>query len=177
MAEQTIALPPTGQTLTTRLVDRPGEPGEITYVVEIEPHDGETNPDNNRERRTVQVRDEKIRVLLVEAYPSYEFRFLKLLLERDDTVQLSTYLQDADPAFAEQDKTALRSFPLSRDELFEYDVLLFGDVDPRLLPRSAWRNMRAFVAEKGGGAAFLAGPRFFPWLYADNVEVASTAAH
>jgi hypothetical protein len=173
VAEQTIALPPTGQTLTTRLVDRPGEPGEITYVVEIEPHEGETNPDNNRERRTVRVRDEKIRVLLVEAYPSYEFRFLKSLLERDDTVELSTYLQDADPAFAEQDKTALRSFPLSRDELFQYDVLLFGDVDPRLLPRSAWENVRAFVAEKGGGAAFLAGPRFFPWLYADNEEVAA----
>jgi hypothetical protein len=173
VAEQTIALPATGQTLTTRLVDRPDEPGDITYVLEIEPHDGETNPDNNLVRRTVSVRDEKIRVLMVEAYPSYEFRFLKSLLERDNAVQLSTYLQDADPSFAEQDKTALRSFPLGRDELFEYDVLLFGDVDPRLLPRSAWQNMRAFVAEKGGGAAFLAGPRFFPWLYADNVEVAA----
>jgi hypothetical protein len=173
VAEQRIALPPPGQTLTTRLVDRPGEPGNITYIVEIEPHDGEANLDNNRERRTVSVRDEKIRVLLVQAYPSYEFRFLKSLLERDDTVRLSTYLQDADPAFAEQDKTALRSFPLAREELFEYDVLLFGDVDPRLLPRSAWENVRAFVVEKGGGLAFLAGPRFFPWLYADNTEIAA----
>ncbi len=173
VAEQTIALPPTGETLTTRLVDRPGEPGDIAYVVEIEQQNDETNPDNNRARRTVRVRDEEIRVLLVEAYPSYEFRFLKSLLERDDTVQLSTYLQDADPSFAEQDKTALRSFPLGRDELFEHDVLLFGDVDPRLLPRSAWQNVRAFVAEKGGGAAFLAGPRFFPWLYADNADIAA----
>jgi hypothetical protein len=173
VAEQTITLPPTGETLTTRLVDRPGEPGDLIYVVEIEPRDGETNPDNNRVSRTVSVRDEKIRVLLVQAYPSYEFRFLKSLLERDKAVQLSTYLQDADPAFAEQDKTALRSFPLGRDELFEYDVLLLGDVDPRLLPRSVWQNVRAFVAEKGGGAAFLAGPRFFPWLYADNPEIAA----
>jgi von Willebrand factor type A domain len=173
VAEQSIELPPNGEALTTRLVDRPRKPGDFVYEVEVQPHDDETNQDNNRERRAVTVRDEKIRVLLVQAYPSYEFRFLKSLLERDNTIELSTYLQDADPAFAEQDKTALRSFPLSREELFEYDVLLAGDVDPRLLPRSAWQNVRAFVAEKGGGAAFLAGPRFFPSLYADNSDVAA----
>jgi hypothetical protein len=173
VAEQTIELPPTGETLTTRLVNRPREPGDYVYEVEVQPHADETNQDNNRERRAVTVRADKIRVLLVQAYPSYEFRFLKSLLERDDTIELSTYLQDADPAFAEQDKTALRSFPLSREELFEYDVLLVGDVDPRLLPGSAWKNVRAFVVEKGGGAAFLAGPRFFPSLYAHNSDVAA----
>jgi hypothetical protein len=173
VAEQIIALPPTGETLTTRLVDRPGEPGDTKYVVEIDPQDGETNMDNNQMSRHVSVRDDRIRVLLVQAYPSYEFRFLKSRLERDNAVELSTYLQDADPSFAAQDKTALRSFPLGREELFEYDVLLVGDVDPRLLPRSAWQNVRAFVAEKGGGAAFLAGPRFFPWLYADNADIAA----
>jgi hypothetical protein len=173
VAEESIRLPPTGQTMKTRLVDRPSEPGEITYEVELQPREEETNRENNRARRMVTVRDEKIRVLLVQAYPSYEFRFLKSLLERDETVKLSTYLQDADAAFAEQDKTALRSFPLDRQQLFEYDVLLFGDVDPRLLPPSAWRNVRAFVVEKGGGAAFLAGPQFFPSLCADNSDVSA----
>ena len=128
---------------------------------------------NNRQRRTVAVRDDKIRVLLAQGYPNYEFRFLKTLLERDRTIELSTYLQDADPDYVEQDKTALRSFPVDRAELFEYDVIIVGDVDPRLLPRSVWQNLRAFVAEKGGGAAFLAGPRFLPWLYQDNADVAA----
>jgi von Willebrand factor type A domain len=171
LAEQTIQLPRAGETLLVRLIDRPHEPGEINYVVDIEPREEETNRENNRQTRTVAVLDEKIRVLMVQAYPSYEFRFLKSLLERDDTIELSTYLQDADPEFAEQDKTALRSFPLGREELFEYDVIVLGDVDPRLLPRSVWQNVRAFVMEKGGGAAFLAGPRFFPWLYGDNADV------
>ena len=173
VAEQTIVLPPTGQTISTHLVDRPTTPGDFEYVVEIAPVLEETNLDNNRQQRTISVRDEKIRVLLIHGYPSYEFRFLKTLLERDRTVELATYLQDADPEFAEQDKTALRSLPVGREELFEYYVLLIGDVDPRLLPRSVWQNVRAFAGEKGGGVAFIAGPRSLPWLYRDNPDVSA----
>jgi len=44
----------------------------------------------------------------------------------------------------------VRSVPVARDELFDYDVMNFGDVDPRLLPRSVWTDVRKFVAEKGG---------------------------
>ncbi|MEX2309275.1 MAG: VWA domain-containing protein [Pirellulales bacterium] len=171
LAEQPITLPPAGQTLTVRLLHRPPKAGEVSYVVEVAPRGDEINQQNNRQRRVVEIRDEKIRVLLVQGYPNYEFRFLKTLLERDATIDLATYLQDADPQYAEQDKTALRSFPVRRDELFDYDVLVIGDVDPRLLPRSVWQNMRAFVAEKGGGLVFIAGPRCLPWLYQDNPDV------
>jgi hypothetical protein len=171
VATETVTLPMAGETLTLQLVDRPTEPGDVAYVIEIAPRDDETDRENNRQRRVVAVRDQKIRVLMVFGYPNYEFRFLKTLFERDPTVQLATYLQDADPEYAEQDKSALRAVPVGRDELFEYDVLIIGDTDPRLLPRSLWQNIRSFVAEKGGGAAFIAGPRFLPWSYRDNPDV------
>ncbi|MEX2316093.1 MAG: VWA domain-containing protein [Pirellulales bacterium] len=173
LAEQAITLPPTGQTLSLHLVDRPSTPGDVAYVVEVQPRNEEANRDNNRQRRAVAVRDTKIRVLLAQGYPNYEFRFLKTLLDRDPTIELATYLQDADPDYTEQDKSAVRSFPASRDELFAYDVLILGDVDPRLLTRSVWPLVRAFVAEKGGGLAFVAGPRYMPWLYRDNADVAA----
>jgi von Willebrand factor type A domain len=171
LAEQSVALPSVGKTLTVQLTDRPTRAGDVTYVVETAPRDDEIDQKNNRQTRTVSVRDEKIRVLLAYGYPSYEFRFLKSLLERDNTVQLSTYLQDADPEYAEQDKTALRSFPVNRDDLFSYDVLIIGDIDPRLLPQSVWQQVRAFVAEKGGGAAFIAGPKYLPVMIQDNADV------
>jgi hypothetical protein len=173
LAEQMIALAASGKIQTVRLIDRPTEAGDIAYVVEVALREDETNKQNNRQQRKVSVRDDKIRVLLVEGYPNFEFRFLKTLLERDRTIKLSTYLQDADPDYVEQDKTARSSFPVERQELFEYDVVIIGDVDPRLLPRSVWQHLRAFVAEKGGGVAFAAGPRFFPWLYQDNADVAA----
>lgn len=171
LAEESVVLPQAGKTLSVRLTDRPTKAGEVTYVVEIAPHDDETDKKNNRQSRKVTVRDDKIRVLLAQGYPNYEFRFLKILLERDRSVQLSTYLQDADPEYADQDKTALRGFPVNRDELLAYDVVIIGDVDARLLPQSAWQNLRNFVSEKRGGVVFIAGPKFLPGLYRDNADM------
>jgi hypothetical protein len=171
LTTRNIVLPPAGETLAVNLLHRPTEPGDIQYVVDVDQADDETNTDNNLQSRTVSVRDANIRVLLVFGYPSYELRFLKTLLERDRSIELSTFLQDADPEFAAQDKTALRAFPAGREELLSYDVLIVGDVEPKLLPSSVWQTVRAFVTEKGGGAAFIAGPRFLPWLYRDNQDV------
>jgi hypothetical protein len=171
LAEESVTLPSAGETLTAVLMDRPSAGGQAAYAVEILPLENEINKDNNRQRRNVDVSEEKIRVLLVQGYPSFEFRHLKMLLERDRTIQLSVYLQDADPEFAQQDKSALRAFPVSRNELMDYDVLVVGDVDPRLLPRNTWQNIRSFVSEKGGGLAVLAGPRYLPWLYRENADV------
>ncbi len=171
VAEKSIVLPAAGKTLSVQLTDRPTKPGDVKYVVEVAPRNDETKKENNRQTRTVSVRDEKIRVLLAAGYPNYEFRYLKTLLERDHTIDLLTFLQDSDPEYTEQDKTALRSFPLSRDELYKYDVFIIDDLDPRLLPQSVWQSVRAFVAEKGGGVAFIAGPRFLPAAYRDNPDV------
>jgi hypothetical protein len=173
LAEQSILLPANGISLSVRLNDRPTQSGDITYIVEIATRDDEVEKQNNRLARVVSVRDVKIRVLLAQGYPSYEFRFLKTLLEREPTVELNTYLQDADPDYAAQDKTALRSFPVSRDELASYDAVLVGDIDPRLVPRSAWQSLRSAVAEKGTGVAFIAGPRFLPWSYQGISDVTS----
>lgn len=173
LATQAIVLPPPGKTLSVRLTDRPTKAGELNYVIQVAAREDETDKKNNLQTRKITVRDDKIRVLLAQGYPNYEFRFLKTLLERDQSVQLSTYLQDADPEYAEQDKTALRSFPVNRDELMTYDVVIIGDLDPRLLPQSVWQNVRAFVSEKGGGAVFIAGPKFLPGSYRDNSDVAA----
>lgn len=173
VAEQQIVLGATGEMQTVQLVDRPTLPGEVTYELEIMASDDETNVENNRARRTVSVRDAKIRVLLAYGYPSYEFRYLKSLLERDSTISLSTYLQEADPDFAAQDKTAMRALPMTRDELFEFDVVIVGDINPRLLPRMIWTNLRLLVTEKGGGVAFIAGPRYLPWFFSDIDDVAA----
>src|SRR4029077_8691899 len=128
----------------------------------------EVQSGNNRQERHVIVRKEQIRVLMAQSYPSYEFRYLKHMLERDATIQLKTVLQEADLEYTEQDRSALRVFPLRREELFEYDVLLFGDVNPAFLSATVMSNIAAFVEEKGGGVVFIAGPRYTPLEYRDT---------
>jgi hypothetical protein len=148
-----------------RLPYRPTQVGEFDYVVEVEHLPDEARGENNRQQRLVSVRKEQIRVLLVQAYPNYEFRYLKNMLDRDNTIQLKTVLQDADLEYAELDPTALRVFPVRREELFEFDVLLFGDVNPAFLSASVMQNINDFVEQKGGGVAFVAGPLYTPLAF------------
>ena len=94
--------------------------------------------DNNRLERKVFVREAKvIKVLYVEGYARYEYRFLKSLLERESekekgnkTIDLKALLVDADPEYANEDKSAIVDFP-TREELNAYDVVIWGDIDPR----------------------------------------------
>ncbi len=168
LAEEQITIGADGEPQKVRLPYRPTEVGEFDYVVEVENLPEELHSDNNRQQRRVSVRKEQIKVLLVQSYPSYEFRYLKHLLERDSTIQLKTVLQEADLEYAEQDQSALRVFPVRREELFNYDVLIFGDVNPAFLSGSAMQHIADFAAEKGGGVVFIAGPRHTPIFYRDT---------
>ena len=54
-------------------------------------------------------------------------------------------LQDADPEHAEQEPTALGGFPLRREDLFAYNVVILGDVNPALLGSTALVDLAEFV--------------------------------
>jgi hypothetical protein len=177
LAQQTIELDPLGAAKTIRLTHRPEQVGEFEYLIEVEPKEGEANTENNRLSKTIRVTDQTIRALLVQSYPNYEFRFLKTLLERElnrDSADeksvrgFRTVLQEADLDYVETDKSAERVFPVSRDELFKYDVLIFGDVNPALLSQSVMENIYEFVTVRGGGLIFIGGPRFTPLAYRDT---------
>jgi hypothetical protein len=130
----------------------------------------EVNQENNRRRLEVLVHEEPVRVLLVQSSPSYEFRALKAVLQRDPALRVRVWLQEADSRFAEVDATALRHFPLGQQELLPYDVVIWGDVNPEPLPGVFWPRLLGWVSEHGGGLALLAGPRFFPAACADNPQ-------
>ena len=71
-------------------------------------------------------------------------------------------LLSSDPEYSEQDRSALPTFPAAKDELFAYDVVIFGDADTSFLSHSQMQNLVEFVTEKGGGVLFIAGEIFNP---------------
>lgn len=168
LATQQVDIPTNDLPVTVRLQHRPREVGDITFVVEVEPVDREFQTRNNSIERQVGVREEKLRVLFVESYPRFEYRFLKHLLERDPSIELQVLLLDADLEYAEMDRTAITHFPTSKEELRSFDVILFGDVNPFSFNENQLRNLSDFVLERGGGLALLAGPRFMPIAYRDT---------
>lgn len=165
LARMRVTIDEDGKPQRLHLPYRPTRVGEFEYVVEAEELPDEAQLENNRQERLVSVRKEQIKVLLVQGYPSFEFRYLKNMLERDTTIQLSTVLQEADLEYSQTDPTAIGVFPVRRDELFAYDVVIFGDVNPSFLSASVLANLNDFVEKKGGGIAFISGPRYMPMAY------------
>ena len=143
----------------------PKETGERTFVIEVDKLPRELQSENNRLERVVNVRKEKLRVLVVDSEPRYEFRYLKNYLERDETIDLNVVLLSSDPNYSEQDRSAIPTFPASKDDLFAYDVVLFGDADISYMSQSQLQNLVEFVTEKGGGILFVAGDLFNPLAY------------
>lgn len=157
-----------GQTLPVEITWIPEEAGDYEFVLEVTPKSTEVDRTNNSEIRQVSVREGRIRVLLIDSAPRWEFRELKVLLERERTVELHTVLQDADLQYADQDETAqpLRGrFPVSRDQLFAYDTIIFGDVNLQYLSPSVLENLADFVGEAGGGLIMVAGSQYNPTAY------------
>lgn len=160
-----VPIPPDGKPQKIEISDRPTETGPIRYVVEVEAQPRELQAENNKIERTVDVRDEKLKVLLVEGQPRWEFRYLKTYLERDETIALSVVLQSADELYAEQDRSALGAFPPGKEGqggLYDYDVVILGDVDPTFLNAQQTADLVQFVTEKGGGLFLVAGELFNP---------------
>jgi von Willebrand factor type A domain-containing protein len=160
-----VQAPPDGQPKRIEIGHRPKETGDITYSLEVEPRPRELQTENNRIERTINVRKEKLRVLLVDGEPRYEYRYLKTFLERDETIALKVVLLSSDPEYSEQDRSAIPTFPAAKEDLFVYDVILFGDADPSFLSAAQMNNLVEFVTDKGGGILFIAGEGYNPLAY------------
>lgn len=164
----TVTAPADGKFERIEIPHRPTKTGSFVYELVVDPRPRELQTANNQVARTVNVREDKLQVLLVEGEPRYEFRYLISLLKRDKTITVRTVLQSADPEYAEQEDTALPTFPTAKDGpdgLFSYDAILFGDVDLSLMAAAQIQNLVDFVEQKGGGLMFIAGQNFDPMSY------------
>lgn len=160
-----VKAPADNQPLRVEIGHRPRQTGEVVYTLEVDPKPRELQADNNRLERALNVRKEKLKVLLVDSEPRYEYRYLKNYLEREETIDLNVVLLSSDPEYSDQDRSALPTFPAAKDELFGYDVVLLGDADPGFLSVSQMQNLSEFVTEKGGGLLLMAGESFNPLSY------------
>jgi hypothetical protein len=182
LKRELVHVDPEGKAVRVRLIYQPTEAGEKLFIIQAElprKEAGEkpASTANTRLQRTVFVQESKlIKVLFVEGSARYEYRYIKNLLEREApgkrnrTVDLKVLLLDADEDFPKQDRSAIAEFPLNKVELYQYDVVIWGDVDPRSpkLSDQKLRDLADFVRERGGGFLMIAGQNFTPLAYRDT---------
>lgn len=164
--EQRVTLPEDGRPFTVELRDKPRNEGKVTYTVEVEARPGELVADNNSRSHTLNVVQDKIRVLFAEGQnlPRWEYRFLKHALMRDNTLEVSTLLAEPTETWFYDGNYKIEGYPANDREFMSYDVIVLGDVDPQIFTEQQLKDTVKFVSE-GGGFMMIAGERYAPLAY------------
>jgi uncharacterized membrane protein len=140
------------------------------YTVDVGPGGDEMSADNNRRSVLVPPQVARRRILIVEGAPGFEHTFLKRALAADrgldvDSVVRKGQNDDGQPTFfvqaGESRAAALSSgYPTTVDALFQYDAIVFGNVEAEFFTHEQLDMTSRFVAERGGGLLVL-GARSF----------------
>jgi hypothetical protein len=152
---------------------------ELTATVSVDT-DGEVLTDSLT--RGVKVKDEKLRVLVVDSFPRWDFKYLLRLLFREDEehrrVIAHFFLTDGDPEaikpgpkspWAEKFATSRDEF---RDQLKGYNLIILGDVPGRFFSTIQQEVLKELVAE-GTGLIHIAGRNHAPagWVKGPIAEL------
>jgi len=137
---------------------KPDKVGVFKYEITVPPREDELSGRNNTVEQSVTVKDDKVRVLLVAAFPNWEWRYLKNALTRDKSAAVACWLQSADADWVMAGGTQLNAMPLNEKELVDnHDVIILLGASPEALSNEQLENIRSFVGDFGGGLIFCAG--------------------
>ncbi len=142
---------------------RPKQPGDLALTLSIQPGDVDSLPDNNSKTMPLVVRAESLKVLVIESYPRWEYRYIRNALERDPGVDVDCLLFHPELVEMGDGRDYLTEFPAD-DKLFEYDVVFLGDVTMQTgqageLTEQQCRSLRNLVESHSGGLVFIPGLR------------------
>ncbi|MCL6504031.1 MAG: hypothetical protein K6T86_15210 [Pirellulales bacterium] len=122
------------------------EPGAFVLTAQIEAEAGERLAANNLKHFPLQVDPEGIKVLYLEGYLRYEFRFLKQRLDDDPDINLFAVVRRANP----QTAPALSAGNLLTDQrLRDFEVVILGDMEASLLTTDEYEALLRWVESPG----------------------------
>jgi hypothetical protein len=142
------------------VVWKPKMTGDFTLTLSVPAHGDELSGENNRQSAPISIREEKLRVLVVESYPRWEYRYLRNALSRDPGVDLSCLLfQPGLTKVGGGNKDYIKQFPSGLDELSKFDVVFLGDVglDDGQLSSEQCRLLKGLVEHQASGLVFMPG--------------------
>ena len=115
---------------------------------------------NNQADCSVAVNDDPLKVLVVDASPRWESRFLVDMFERDKRVEVERRYRTMRTAGAPGEL-----LPRTQEALDAYDLVVIGDLAPGELTVDDQQRLERFVARRGGFVVAIAGPRGMPAGY------------
>lgn len=145
---------------TDSILWKADESGDYTLTLDVPQHGDETLKENNTLTRPISIREEKLRVLVVESIPRWEYRYLRNALSRDPGINVSCLLFH--PGLGKVgggSQDYIKEFPAGLDELSEFDVVFLGDVglDDGQLTVEQCRLLKGLVEFQASGLVFMPG--------------------
>ena len=139
----------------------PRNPGTQKYVVEIPTEIDEAVPQNNTKKFLLKVAPSKrVKILYVEGLARWEFKYIRRALENDPNIQLTVRYVTSDTSIGGASSATGHQFdlyPTSKEVLFDYDAIIFGNIGSSKFTRQQLENTVEFVRTRGGGFLMLGG--------------------
>ena len=154
---KTITVPAMGQA-QDNIAWNPKETGDFTLSLRIEKDMEELIPENNQLSAPISIRKEQLKVLVIESYPRWEYRYLRNALERDPGVDVTCLLFHPELPEVGGGRTYIKTMPDER-ELSKFDVVFLGDVgiaSGQLTVEQA-QDLRQLVSAQAAGIVFIPG--------------------
>lgn len=136
--------------------------GEADWEVVLLPEGQDADASNDVRPVAVTFMDRPLRVLYVDGWPRWEYRYLKNILLREEGVESSVMLLSADRDFAQEGTAPLARMPATKEEFAPFDVVVIGDVPGGFLDDARQRLLREHVAKRGAGFLWIGGERSTP---------------
>jgi len=154
-----ITLPAMGR-LQDTLLWTPRAEGDYELTLTLPPAEEEHDTANNSATAPIAIRQERLKVLLIESYPRWEYRYLRNALERDPGVEVRCLLYHPDGHGVGGGPGYLQDFP-APEELSTFDVILLGDVGmaPGQLAAEQVAALKQQVASQAAGLILMPGFR------------------
>jgi hypothetical protein len=161
-----VRLAADGELLAVRFdLDGLDNPGSRVLAIRVIPPKMDSRSGDNLEAADIEVVDGATQVLLLAGGPSREYRFLRNVLQRDQSFAVDVLLNSAPTGISQDARKILDGFPESREALDEYDVIVAIDYDWEQLDPASTARLERWVSEDSGGLFFVAGNVFMEsWL-------------
>ncbi|MGB0766768.1 MAG: hypothetical protein ACPGYV_03555 [Phycisphaeraceae bacterium] len=139
--------------------------GAVEIEVKIEPFEDEVSVTNNAVSRSIRVVNEKVNVLYIEGNARWEFRYLRAILKRDPRINATFIASNAGPEVARNSTEHIERFPNNRDDAFQYDLVILGDVDSAFFSEEELALLEELIRDRGASLLVLCGPMHTPVSY------------
>ncbi len=161
VATHDVRIPAAGALMEVPFRITPSRPGQMFYRVEaLRPGDAGARVDsvsvNDAARFALDVRKDRLQILVVEEHLSWDYTFLTRTLERDSTLAYSFLVSTATGKSLALGEKRVDAFPDDLASLNAFRAVVIGDVSRAILDDAHCELLARYV-EGGGGLLLLGG--------------------